>query len=192
MQESTAIVATTANVSTAAATWVSRATASTAACGAVAAAIGWWLYSKLITNPLHIFYSKSVIGWGNIPQHHICARMMGNKPEFSPALYDSCDYMREQCRLMIEREFESWDATIMVVLYATVLSFIVLQLLCHCCLIRPLVNAFRDVPRRQRRRIYKEEDEYCDDDLEDLAPPVRRRAASTSSAAAAREPRPGG
>ena len=142
MNNSSAVITTTGS-------YVSRLSASTASCAAVAAAVGWWIYGQVITNPLHVFYRKGALGlgWANIPQADICAGMMGNKPEFPPALYDSCDYMREQCRQMIDREFESKDATIMVALYFTVLTFGIMQLMCNCCFIRPLVRAFRDIPR---------------------------------------------
>jgi hypothetical protein len=51
--------------------------------------------------------------------------------------------MKEQCRQMLEREFESWDATIMTTLYFTALTFGVLQLFCQCCVIKPIIRALR-------------------------------------------------
>jgi hypothetical protein len=93
----------------------------------------------------HTLYGRftlRVLG-GTTSRSDICARMMGNKPEFPASLYNSSDYMREQCSAMIEREFESWSTTIMVSLYFTALTFGVLQLLCHCIIVRPIVNAIK-------------------------------------------------
>lgn len=179
MANATTAITTTTGAAT---TWVSRATAVTAFCGTTAAAAGWWVYSQVITNPLHTFYRKGALGlgWANIPQADICARMMGNKPEFSAAFYDSCDYMRDQCRLMIEREFESKDATIMTALYFTALTFGVLQLTCHCCFIRPLLRAVRIVPApRRQRRDYTSDPE--DDDDDETPAEIRRRSASCAN-----------
>lgn len=114
----------------------------TAACAGLATSAGWWIYNRLITDPLRTFYFKGW-WWHNMPQANICAMMMGNKPEFSAELYDSCDLMREKCRIMVEREFESWDATIMTTLYFTVLTFGVLQMVCHCFVVKPIIYALR-------------------------------------------------
>ena len=114
--------------------------ATTTVCGSAALATGWWVYDQLITHPLRTFYFKGP-WWHNIPQYDICARMMGNKVEFTADMYNSSELMRERCRQMIDREFESWEATTMVVLYVTVLTFGVAQLLCHCCIVRPIVRA---------------------------------------------------
>ena len=120
--------------------WAKSAVNSTTACGALAAAAGWWVYDQQITHPLRTFYLKGP-WWHNIPECDICARMMGNKPEFAAAIYNSSDYMRTQCSAMIDREFESWNTTIITTLYFTALTFGVLQVLCHCCIVRPIINA---------------------------------------------------
>ena len=130
------------NITDVVASWSKSVANTTTACGAIAIAAGWWVYDQLITHPLRSFYFKGP-WWHNIPQSDICARMMGNKPEFPAALYNSSDYMREQCTAMVEREFESWNTTIIVSLYFTVLTFGVLQLLCHCCIVRPIIKAIR-------------------------------------------------
>lgn len=122
--------------------WAKSMANTSTAIGAVAAAAGWWVFDQLITYPLRSFYFKGP-WWHNIPQSDICARLMGNKPEFPADLYNSSDYMREKCGALIEREFESWSTTIMVTLHFTILTFVVMQLMCHCLIVRPIVNAIR-------------------------------------------------
>lgn len=123
-------------------TWAKSAVNTTTACGAISAAAGWWVYDQLITHPLRSFYLKGP-WWHNVPEPFICAHMQGDKPEFSASYYNSTDYLRGQCTAMIDREFESWEATIMGTLYFTALTFGVLQLMCHCCIVRPIINAVR-------------------------------------------------
>lgn len=142
-------------------TWFSRAGAVTAACGTTAAAVGWWVYTQLVTNPLRCFYFKGA-WWGNVPLSEVCFRITNVESKWWSATSERMD----ECRQLTEREFESWDATIMTSLYFTALTFGVLQLTCHCCFIRPLVRAIRIVPKRRRRN-----DE--DTDSEDSTPSAR-------------------
>lgn len=129
--------------------WAKSFANATTACGAVSAAVGWWVYDQLITHPLRSFYLKGP-WWHNIPQADICARMAGNKPEFTAEFYNATEYTRGQCQIMIDREFESWNTTVMTALYFTVLTFGTLQLLCHCCIVRPILNAIN--PTRKTKK----------------------------------------
>lgn len=110
----------------------------TVACAGLATTAGWWIYNKLITNPLRTFY---FVGpwWGNVPKPEICFRITNVEAKWWEA---NTDRMKE-CTALTEREFESWDATIMTTLYFTVLTFGILQMFCQCCVIKPIVHAIR-------------------------------------------------
>lgn len=162
----------TAEVAT---TWISRATAVTAACGTTAAAVGWYIYNQLVTNPLRCFYFKGWV-WGNVPLSEVCFRITNVESKWWSATQERMD----ECRLLTEREFESWDATVMTSLYFTALTFGVLQLTCHCCFIRPLLRAVRIVPNAQRRQRRDYASDREEDEEDELAE-VRRRSASCAN-----------
>lgn len=94
------------------------------------------LYHILVTEPLRKFY---FVGpwWGNIPDTEICARMTGVDAAWWAA---TADRMAE-CDTLLERQFESWDATIMIALYFAILSFFFFNLLCNCFIVRPIVKS---------------------------------------------------
>lgn len=108
----------------------------TAACAGVATTAGWWLYGKLITDPLRLFYFTG-LWWHNAPRQEICFRLTNIEAKW---WLTNPDRMSE-CMALTEREFESWDATVMTVLYFTVLTFGVLQCLCQCCVVKPIIRA---------------------------------------------------
>lgn len=109
----------------------------TLACAGAASVAGMWLYGQLISNPLRVMYFKGYWGWGNIPIHEICNRIAANP---NGASFWARPGNLDECREMLEMKFESYESTAYVVIWFTVLTFAVLQLLCQCCLIRPLVR----------------------------------------------------
>ena len=103
-------------------------------CGAAAAGIGWWFYNLLISSPLRCFYFKG-IWWGNIPISEICFRMTKSPASF----WNGSDVARAECKALTEQQFEMWDSTVMVVLYMTALTWLVLYGTCYCCVVKPAV-----------------------------------------------------
>ena len=110
----------------------------TTACATLASAAGWWLYNRMITDPLRILY---FIGpwWNNAPMSEICFQLTNVKSEW----WEAEPSRMIECESLAERQFQSWDATVMVCLWFSFLLFVVFQLFCHCFVIRPLVNSFK-------------------------------------------------
>ena len=110
----------------------------TIACAGVASSIGLWAYHKLITDPLRTFYFVGAY-WRNAPKPEICFRLTNVDSSWWSSTSDRMD----QCIALTEREFESFDATLMTTLYFTVLTFVILHLFCNCCVVNPIVRAIR-------------------------------------------------
>jgi hypothetical protein len=104
----------------------------------LAASAGYWFYQKTITDPLRTFYFVGPY-WHNAPIPEVCFRMTNVDSKFWSS---SADHMQE-CNDLTERQFRSFDATVMTTLYFTVLTFGLLQLCCQCCLVRPIIRALR-------------------------------------------------
>jgi hypothetical protein len=110
----------------------------TVACATTAVGVGLWIYEKTITNPLRILYFVGPV-WKNAPPDEICHSLTG-----VPSAWWVENLDRQQaCADLLERKFSSFDASVMVTVYFTFLTFVVLQLLCTCCCIRPLARAIR-------------------------------------------------
>jgi hypothetical protein len=110
--------------------------------GASGAYAFFWLYNRLIADPLRVLYFFS--WWSNIPDQEICGRLTS-----VPGTWwaQSPDRMLE-CSALLERNFMSWEATVLVCLYFAVLVTGTTWLLLRLCLINPLVRAIGG--RRQR------------------------------------------
>jgi hypothetical protein len=103
----------------------------------VAALAAMWVYNKMITVPLRTFY---FVGpwWRNAPLSEICFKLTN----IDSKNWEMNNQTQTMCRELTEREFESWDATVLTTLYFTALTFGTLQLCCSCFVIRPIVHAF--------------------------------------------------
>lgn len=112
----------------------------TAACLAAAAGCGLWVYDKLITEPLRIFYFVGPV-WGAIPPEEICAQLTGKTAQWWTATEDRM----QGCRELTEQRFHSWDAGIMTSFYFAILAFVVLQFTCNCCFIKPIIREIRRI-----------------------------------------------
>lgn len=121
-------------------TVVSIITKYTAATATTAIGVGLWLYEKTITNPLRVLYFTGFV-WGNMPSDEICHSITG-----VPAVWwsENPEHMMT-CNDLLERKFHSWDASVMTCIYFTFLTFIVLQLMCTCFCIKPIVRAIKKV-----------------------------------------------
>jgi hypothetical protein len=105
---------------------------------AIGVAAGAWLYNKLLTEPLRIFYFVGPI-WGNLPPSEVCSRLTsvpGKQWESTPDL-------TQACLTLLDQKFTSFDASIMTTLYFAFLTFVVCQLVCGCCFIRPIIRELR-------------------------------------------------
>lgn len=112
--------------------------ATTVACATTAVGVGWWIYEKTITNPLRILYFVGPV-WKNAPPDEICHSLTG-----VPSSWWAENTERQQaCADLLERKFHSFDAGVMTTVYFTFLTFVLLQIMCTCCCIRPLVRAVR-------------------------------------------------
>jgi hypothetical protein len=110
----------------------------TTACATAAAGVGLWIYEKTIENPLRLFYFVGPI-WRNAPPEEICHELTG-----VPAAWwiENADHAAA-CRDLLERRFHSFDAGVITSVYFTILAFVVLELLCSCCCIRPILRDIR-------------------------------------------------
>lgn len=117
---------------------ISTVTKTTAVCATAAVGAGLWLYEKTITNPLRILYFVGPV-WKNAPPDEICHSITG-----VPAAWwaESGDHA-SACAELLDRKFHSFDASVMVTVYFTVLTFVVLQLVCTCCCIKPLAREIK-------------------------------------------------
>ena len=110
----------------------------TVACATAAVGVGLWIYEKTITNPLRILYFIGPV-WKNAPPDEICHSITG-----VPSVWWMENLDRQQaCADLLERKFHSFDAGVITCVYFTFLTFVVLQLLCTCCCIRPIARAIR-------------------------------------------------
>lgn len=112
----------------------------TTACAAAALGLGLWVYDKMITEPLRIFYFVGPV-WGAIPNEEICAQLTGKTAAWWLATPDRM----QGCRELTEQRFHSWDAGIMTSFYFAVLAFAVLQVTCNCCFVKPILREIRRV-----------------------------------------------
>jgi hypothetical protein len=98
----------------------------------------WWIYDKMITEPMRIFY---FVGpwWGNAPKPEICYEITGIESKW----WESTSTNMEECGKLVEKSFESWNAGVMTTLYFTALTFTVLQFFCTCCVVKPIIRAVR-------------------------------------------------
>ena len=108
------------------------------ACAGVAATAAWKVYDVLVTNPLRVFYFKGA-WWHNVPIAEVCFQMSGVEAKW----WGATDEHMSECQNLAERNFESWDATVMTTLYFTGLSFVVVYMFCNCLIVRPIVNALK-------------------------------------------------
>lgn len=109
----------------------------TAGCATAAAGAGMWMYDRLITHPLRVFYFTGAV-WGDKDPVDICAQITG-----IPGAWwaESPDHMAT-CMDLLERKFRSWNANVTTVVWFTLLTFVVMQLMCTCCCVRPLIREF--------------------------------------------------
>lgn len=110
----------------------------TTACLAAGLGCGLWLYDKLITNPLRIFYFVGPV-WGNIPVEEVCAQLTKKSAQWWLATDDRL----QGCKELAEERFHSWDAGVMTSIYFALLTFAVLQVTCNCCFFKPLLRELR-------------------------------------------------
>lgn len=110
----------------------------TAACATAAVGVGVWVYEKTITNPLRILYFVGPV-WKNAPPDEICHSLTGVPSSWWS---ENSDHAMA-CQELLERRFHSFDAGVMTTVYFTFLTFVILQLLCTCCCIRPMARELR-------------------------------------------------
>ena len=112
------------------------------ATGSLGVLAAWGVYDFFITKPLRVFYLKGP-WWQNIPHSEICSHLTGSKA----AWYEACEDRMTECHRLIEQNFESWDATVMTVLYFCTLTFILGSCFCHCLYVRPILRAIKEKTR---------------------------------------------
>lgn len=118
--------------------YVSTIKSATVACMSAAAAAGFWVYQKLVTDPLRIFYFVGPV-WSNAPPAEICYDLTGVKA----AWWEESPDRAQQCMNLLNRKFGSFDATVMTTLYFTIVTFILMQTICRCFFIRPIIRELR-------------------------------------------------
>lgn len=97
-----------------------------------------WIYTKTITDPLRIFYFTGPWYW-NVPTSEVCFQMTRIEANY----WDSCPAAREQCQALMERNFQSFYATVWTTFYFTILTFIVLQITCNIFFIKPIIKSLK-------------------------------------------------
>lgn len=108
------------------------------ACAAAATGLGWWVYEKVITNPLRIFYFVGPI-WKNAPPDEICHSITGVPASWWIETRDR----QQACSDLLERRFNSFDKGVMTTVYFAFLSFVLLQVMFTCCCVRPIAKALK-------------------------------------------------
>jgi hypothetical protein len=98
----------------------------------------WGVYDTLITRPLKRFYFMGPV-WKNEKPENICYSLTKTDASFWTATPENMD----KCIETLEKNFKSWDVTVMTSLYFFVLTFVSVKLLfcifyprpstiCHC------------------------------------------------------------
>jgi hypothetical protein len=100
-------------------------------------------YYALVTKPLHLFYFVGPI-WKNLDDTQICFELT----RVDSAWWDATDDRRLECDKLLSKRFGSFEATIVCTLYFAAIIGIALYFICRCCLVRPLVNEFKDIVKR--------------------------------------------
>lgn len=113
----------------------------------------FWLYNRLIKDPLKVLYVYS--WWRNISPIDICSRLTAVPAKWWSAAPDRI----EECTALLDREFLSFEATILVCLYFGLIVALFTWLLMRCCVINPLVNAIDQTNYRRspRMKVYPPE-----------------------------------
>lgn len=110
----------------------------TITCISAVVGAGVWFYNKTITDPLRTFYFTGPWYW-NSPISEICYEMTKVEAKY----WESTPDTMEQCKALTERKFDSFYATVWTTFYFTLLTFIIMQLTCHFCLIRPIIKCLK-------------------------------------------------
>lgn len=95
----------------------------------------WWIYYKLITEPLRLFYFVGPV-WGNVRPEQVCFELTG----VDSGWWNTTDDRLSECQRLLNTRFHSFEVTILCVLYFASAVFAVLYLVCRCCFLRPFVN----------------------------------------------------
>jgi len=124
------------------------------ACATAGSVAFFWVYNRLITDPLRLFYFLS--WWRNVSPDQICSKLTMVSAEWWKATPDRM----AECQALLEREFISWEATVLIAVYFGLMAALVTWLLLRCCVINPIVRAIDHSQvsvRSPRMRVYPPE-----------------------------------
>lgn len=98
----------------------------------------WWIYAKMVTEPLRIFYFVGPV-WGNLKPEQVCFELTG----IDGSWWNKTDDRMTECTQLLSTKFRSFEVTVMCVLYFASMMFVVLYMLCRCCFIQPIMHEIR-------------------------------------------------
>ena len=90
-----------------------------------------WLYNLLVINPLWIFYFVGM--YGNRDPAEVCYEKTGRFSCLSPAYWVETQEHMETCEKILKQDFTSWSALLCTIVYFTLLTYVVIQLIFNCC-----------------------------------------------------------
>jgi hypothetical protein len=98
----------------------------------ILSSVVWFMYDVLVARPLRAFYFEGPI-WHNQPPEEICYELTGVEARH----WVSSPENIARCQMEMERRFQSWDRTAMTIMHFTLLTFVVIKLICCCKCGRP-------------------------------------------------------
>lgn len=109
-----------------------------------------WLYGKLVLEPLRIFYFMGPVLENRNPED-ICAQIS----KITASEFTGTEAGREMCRNLLERRFESYNATVITVLYFAILAIAVIYALRRCFFLPDVWRAARGCAGRVLRLVIR-------------------------------------
>lgn len=110
----------------------------TSANAGFAATAAWWMYHRLISDPLRFLYFVGPF-WKGLPASEICAQLTRTEARF----WEETPRNMQECLDRVEREYQSKEALVLVCVWFGLLLFILIQLLCRCIIVQPVLNVLK-------------------------------------------------
>jgi hypothetical protein len=102
----------------------------------VAVAAFLCIYRNLVVTPLRIYYYIGPV-WKNKAPEDICAEM---NPGISSKGFVRNEHTMALCKESLDRQFTSWNAEVITIIYFAMLAITVMYLIYHCFFIKPIAK----------------------------------------------------
>jgi hypothetical protein len=97
-----------------------------------------WIYAKLVTEPLRAFYFIGPIWWNQTPSQ-MCFQLSGVDPSF----WSSTESGSKECELLLSKKFNTFETTVMCLIYSASITFLLLYTCCRCLFVAPVIREIR-------------------------------------------------